>query len=34
MFLGTLDASWFGNMLAGKGLLKAGDEKIRAGQMF
>ena len=30
MLLGTLGASLFGNMLAGKGVLRAGEETIRA----
>ena len=31
MLLGTLGASLLGNMLAGKGVIRAGEEIIRAG---
>ena len=31
MLLGTLDASLLGNLLAGKGMNRAGEEIVRAG---
>ena len=34
MLLGTLGASLLGNMLAGKGVIRAGEETIRAGYKF
>ena len=34
MLLGTLDASLLGNILAGKGVLRAGEGTTRAGQDF
>ena len=34
MLLGTLGASLFGNLLTGKGTIRAGEGKIRAGQDF
>ena len=34
MLLGTLGASWLGNLLAGKGTIKAGEGTIRTGQDF
>ena len=34
MLLGTLSASSLGNQLTGQGIIKAGEETIRAGQMF
>ena len=34
MLLGTLGASLLGNLLAGKGRIKAGDDIIRGGNKF
>ena len=34
IFLGTLGASWLGNLLTGKGVMRAGEGTIRAGQGF
>ena len=34
MLLGTLCASLLGNLLTGKGIIRAGEGKIRAGQSF
>ena len=34
VLLGTLDASLLGNLLTGKGTIRAGEETIRAGQNF
>ena len=34
MLLGTLGASLLGNLLTGKGTIRAGDGTIRAGQDF
>ena len=34
MLLGTLDAGLLGNMLPGKGVMRAGEGTIRAGQDF
>ena len=34
MLLGTLCASLLGNLLTGKGIIRAGEGKIRAGQGF
>ena len=34
MLLGTLDASLLGNLLTGKGTIKAGEGTIRAEQNF
>ena len=34
MLLGTLRASLLGNLLTGKGIIRAGEGKIRAGQGF
>ena len=34
MLLGTLSASLLGNMLAGKGVMRAGEGTIRTGQDF
>ena len=34
MLLGTLGARWLGNLLIGKGVMRAGENTIRAGQNF
>ena len=34
MLLGTLDASLLRNSLTGKGITRADEDKIRAGQVF
>ena len=34
MLLGTLGASLLGNLLAGKGTIRAGEDTIRVGQGF
>ena len=34
MLLGILGASLLGNLLASKGIIKAGEETIRAGENF
>ena len=32
MLLGTLGASLLGNLLTGKGIMRAGDRRVRAGE--
>ena len=32
MLLGTLGASWLGNLIAGKGIHRAGEGTVRAGE--
>ena len=34
MLLGTLNATSLGNQVTGQGIMKAGEETIRAGQKF
>ena len=34
MLLGTLGASLLGNLLTGKGTIRAGEDTVRAGQDF